>query len=164
VAGRRRYTKREKATAVAEAERTSLTQAAESTGVPITTLKYWFDHDEFAAVRTKTREEVGQGSVVVAVLAQGELVRRIRNGTLSDQALVTAYGVAVDKAQLLTGRATERTEHVSVTDGFDDHEKRALAGILRSELARRGGRAPAGDPAGAAVGGDPTEEADPAAG
>ena len=129
---RRRYTNAERAQAVAEAERTSLTAAAEVSGIPITTLKYWFDHPEFADVRTKTREELAGGSIAMAVIAQGELIRRIRSGKISDQALVAAYGVGIDKAQLLTGAATTRTESRDLTASLDDHEKVALRDLIDS--------------------------------
>lgn len=127
---RRRYTRTEKAQAVAEAERTSLTAASESTGVPITTLKYWFDSPAFADIRTKTREELAEGSIAMALIAQAELVRRIRSGDISDQALVAAYGVGIDKAQLLSGEATARTERRDITSDLDDHEKARLRDIL----------------------------------
>ena len=130
----RRYTKAQKAGAVADVVRTSLTQAAEDNGVPITTLKYWYDGPEFADVRTKTREQLAQGSIAMAVIAQGELIRRIQSGAISDQALVAAYGVGIDKAQLLSGAATSRTESVSVTDGFDDHEKATLKAKIHEAI------------------------------
>jgi transposase-like protein len=134
---RRRYTRTEKAQAVAEAERTSLTAASESTGVPITTLKYWFDSPAFADIRTKTREELAEGSIAMALIAQAELVRRIRSGDISDQALVAAYGVGIDKAQLLSGAATARTETRDISDTLDDHESDILGEAIRAELARR---------------------------
>lgn len=121
--------------AVAKAARTSLTEASETSGIPITTLKYWYDGEEFADVRTKTREELAHGSIAMAVIAQGELIRRIRSGDISDQALVAAYGVGIDKAQLLSGAATSRTESLSVTDGMDDHERQALRKVLDEVVA-----------------------------
>lgn len=135
-AQRRRYTRKQKAEAVAEIERTSLTATSERRKVPLTTLKYWYDHPDFADIRSKTREELANGSVVMALIAQGELVRRIRSGEISDQALVAAYGVGIDKGELLSGRATERTEthdwHI------DDYETVERAGsVLLEELARR---------------------------
>lgn len=132
----RRYTRQEKAEAVAEVTRTSLTATSERRKVAINTLKYWYDHEDFADVRNKTREELAEGSVAMALIAQGELVRRIRSGDISDQALVAAYGVGIDKGQLLSGRATERTE--SHEWRIDDYEtvERANA-VLLEELGRR---------------------------
>lgn len=143
----RRYTKVQKAQAVAEAERTSLTAAAESSGIPITTLKYWFDHPEFADVRTKTREELAGGSIAMAVIAQGELIRRIRSGKISDQALVAAYGVGIDKAQLLSGAATSRTESRDLTASLDDHEKEVLRDLIDSLDLEEESDVAEGDPA-----------------
>jgi hypothetical protein len=143
---RRRYTKKEKAAAVVEAERTSLTAASESSGIPITTLKYWFDHPEFAEVRSKTREDLAEGSIVMAVIAQGELIRRIRSGDISDQALVAAYGVGIDKAQLLSGAATSRTESRAITDSLDDHEKEWLRDLIDGIEAEAEAEPAEGDP------------------
>jgi hypothetical protein len=120
----RRYTKAQKLAAVAEAERTSLTAAAESTAIPITTLKYWFDAPEFADVRTKTRDDLSEGSIAMAIIAQAELIRRIRSGDISDQALVAAYGVGIDKAQLLSGAATARMESRDITGTLTDSDVR----------------------------------------
>jgi transposase-like protein len=119
---RRRYSRTEKADMVAEVERTSLTQTAESSGIPITTLKYWYDHPDFADIRTKTRDQLAEGSIAMAVIAQGELIRRIRSGSISDQALVAAFGVGIDKAQLLSGAATARTESRDITGTISDAE------------------------------------------
>ena len=132
----RRYTKAQKLAAVAEAERTSLTAAAESTAIPITTLKYWFDAPEFADVRSKTRDDLSEGSIAMAIIAQAELIRRIRSGDISDQALVAAYGVGIDKAQLLSGAATARTESRDITR-LNDHESDILGGLIEEELAQR---------------------------
>ena len=43
----------------------------------------------------------------------------------------------IDKAQLLTGAATERTEHRELTDALDDHEKEALADAIDALLKER---------------------------
>lgn len=133
---RRRYARSDKAAAVAEAERTSLTAASETLGLPITTLKYWYDSPEFADVRTKTRDQLAEGSILLAQLAQGELVRRVRDGTISDQALVAAFGVAVDKAQLLSGMATARMESRDLTGSLSDADLDAA--IREAETLARG--------------------------
>lgn len=134
----RRYTKKERAEAVAEAARTSVKATSESKGIPERTLGYWYDHEDFATIRAKTREELAGGSIAMALLAQAELVRRIQTGSISDQALVVAYGVGIDKAQLLMGAATSRNESVSVTDGMDDHERSTLKAAVRDALAKAG--------------------------
>ena len=127
---RRRYSVAEKDAAVAEAARTSILAASQKLGIPERTVGYWYDSPEFADVRDKTKDQLAAGSVAMAILAQGELVRRIRSGKLSDQALVAAYGVGIDKAQLLSGAATTRTESRSLVDGMDDHEREALRKVL----------------------------------
>lgn len=141
MAARRRYDRSEKAGLVAQVERTSLTATSEASGVPLTTLKYWYDSEEFAEVRNKTREELAEGSVGLALLAQGELVRRIRSGKISDQALVTAFGVAIDKAQLLSGNATSRTEARDITGTLSDGD--IIAAIREADrIARSEGASP----------------------
>lgn len=140
MATHRRYTKAQKVAAVAEAERTSLTATAEVTSIPLTTIKYWFDSPEFADVRTKTRDNMAEGSLVMAIIAQAELIRRIRSGDISDQALVSAYGVGIDKAQLLSGAATARTESRDITGTLSDSDVRdaiAAASLLLGAGAER---------------------------
>lgn len=148
---RRRYTLDEKAVAVVEAERTNVLAASESLGIPRKTLAYWYDDPEFASLRQKTRDELADGSIAMALLAQGELVRRIRAGTIGDQALVAAFGVGVDKAQLLAGMATSRTESRDITGTLADID--IAAAIHEAEHLARGGGAGApeeapGTPAG----------------
>lgn len=81
------------------------------------------------------------------------------------QNYATSAAILIDKYRLEVGEATGRTETVSVTDGLDPEQKRAL----RERLVRavRGESEPGGaesDPAGAGsgLGGDSTPEADPA--
>ena len=143
---RRSYTLAEKTAAVAEAERTNVLRASESTGIPRKTLEYWYHDEEFASLRQKTRDDLADGSIVLAMLAQGELVRRIRLGKLSDQALVAAFGVGIDKAQLLSGMATARTENRDITGSLSDLDIRAAVREAQ-DLARGGaGGAPEAAP------------------
>jgi hypothetical protein len=45
--------------------------------------------------------------------------------------------VMTDKSELLTGGATSRTETRTLTDGFDDDERKALHDAIQAELAAR---------------------------
>lgn len=130
---RRRYTKRQKVTAIIAAEMSSQRAAAEDLGIPETTLQYWMDSPGFAELRAKTREDMAEESSVLA----HKVLERIKD-TLSSfepRDLTILFGVLVDKAQLLTGQATSRTETRDLTDTFDDHEREALRRVLDDVLA-----------------------------
>jgi len=125
---RRRYDKRTKAAAVVEAERTNMEAASETLGIPPKTIAYWMDHPQFAALRAKTREQLAEGSIVLANLAQAELQRKVLAGEVEPRDLAVIYGIAIDKGQLLSGQVTHRTE--TVTGGMNDHERAALHDLL----------------------------------
>lgn len=128
MAERRRYTKAQKANAVMAAEATSMTAVAEATGIPLTTLDYWMDQPEFVALRTKTREELAEGFMVLAHKSQAALIKLVP--TMEARDLTVLLGVATDKAQLLSGAATNRTEHRDLTDDLNDHEKETLRDVI----------------------------------
>ena len=48
--------------------------------------------------------------------------------------LTILYGVVADKAQLLSGEPTQRTEHRDMTAALTDHEKDALADAIDAFL------------------------------
>jgi hypothetical protein len=130
----RRYTKRQKVSAVTAALATSVKAAADSQDIPRKTLSYWMDAPEFATLRQKTREELAEGSIILANLAQSELARKVRAGEVEPRDLAVIYGIAIDKGQLLSGAATHRIETKDLTDGFDDHETRAIVEGARKYL------------------------------
>src|SRR4030095_14047962 len=101
MAERRRYTKREKAVAVTAALATSIKAAAETQDIPRKTVEYWVNAPEFAALRQKTREELAEGSMLLAHLAQDALAAKIRAGEVDSRDLAVIYGIAIDKGQLL---------------------------------------------------------------
>lgn len=129
---RRRYTRKDRTKAAALAANKSVTAVAEEMGVPRTTIAYWLERPEFVELRRKTAAEMAEGSMVLAKLAQAELVRRIEDHEVEPKDLAVILGIAIDKAQLLDGKATSRTE--TVTAGFDDHEKAALHDLLAKAL------------------------------
>lgn len=138
----RRYTQRQKATAVMAATVTNVTAAAESQGIPEATVRYWMDRPEFAHLRAKTREDAAKGFTVLMHLAQARLTELVP--TMEPRDLTVLLGVATDKAQLLSGGPTDRTETRDITD-FDDHESEILGDVVRTELARRADGQAAGD-------------------
>jgi hypothetical protein len=121
MATHRRYTRKEKAEAVAEAAMTSAEAAAEKTGIPRRTIGYWMDQPEFAELRLKTGDQVADAMWVV--IQQG--VRRIaelipRTDDLGKVGV--AVGILYDKRALLTGAATGRTEHRDLSGSLSDND------------------------------------------
>lgn len=135
MATHRRYTKRQKASAVTAAIASTTHAAAEELGIPERTLGYWMEHPDFAELRSKTREQIAEGSMVLANLAQSELQRKVRAGEVEPRDLAVIYGIAIDKAQLLAGMATSRTESKTLTDGLNDHEKQIIRDLIDSAVA-----------------------------
>lgn len=130
---RRRYTKRQKATAVIAAEMASVAAASEQTGIPERTIRHWQDNPELAKLAAKTRDEMADGFRVLTQIAVERLIELVP--TMEARDLTILAGVAVDKGQLLTGEATHRTEHRELLADFDDGEREAVEGWLRG-LAR----------------------------
>lgn len=134
MAAGRRYTKQQKATAVMAAEMVNAQAAAEQTGIPRTTIIHWLNDPELVALRQKTRETMAEDMKALAMVALDALMGAIRRGELEGRDLIVALGVAIDKAQLLSGEATSRTETRDLTDTLDDHERARLRDILDDAL------------------------------
>ena len=130
---RRRYTRKQKAIAVLAAANATVAAASEQTGVPESTIRYWFDKPEFAELRAKTDQERADGFRLLALAAANRLAELVP--TMEPKDLVILMGVATDKAQLVSGGATSRTENRSITDGMDDHERETLREILKEAVA-----------------------------
>ena len=130
---KRTYTKRQKVTAVIAAEMSSVTAAAEATGIPKRTVGYWFDSPDFATIRTKTREDLADESRGLAHRVLQEIDKKLPEFEPRDLAIL--YGILTDKAQLLSGGATSRLEHRELLNDMDDHEREAMTAWLR-DLAR----------------------------
>jgi hypothetical protein len=140
----RRYTRKQKLTAVVAAEMTSQEAAAEATGIPRTTLAYWMDAPEFVALRQNAREAMANEAMTVARLAWGKLAEAIKANQLEPRDLVLATGMATDKAQLLNGMATARTESRDISGTLADAELiAAIAEADRLTTAGEGRAAPA---------------------
>jgi hypothetical protein len=132
MARHRRYTKAEKAAAVVSAELSSVEAAADAHGIPESTLRYWYGSPIFAELRAKTQAEGADGWRVIMHLAQKRIAELIP--TMDAKDVIVAGGVATEKAQLLGGHATDRTEHRDLANPFDDHETRALVDRAREYL------------------------------
>ena len=129
----RRYTRRQKASAVIAAEMSSTTAASEQTGIPRTTIQRWMDDPVVAELRQKTRADLAEEAIVLAQLAAAEIRRRLPEFEPRD--LNILYGIMVDKGQLLAGAATSRTETVSIADALPDGERERLADAIDAWLA-----------------------------
>lgn len=123
-------------TAVVAADMTSVEGAAEATGIPRTTLAYWMDDPEFVELRQNAREKMADETLTVARLAWGKLAERIKAGDIETRDLVLATGMATDKAQLLNGGATARSENRDITGTISDAE--LTAAIREAEDLTRG--------------------------
>jgi len=133
MAARRRYTRTTKTQAVIAATVSSVAAAAESAGVPESTLRYWFDSPDFALVRAKTRDDLAAESMGMAHRVLEEITRRLSEFEPRD--LSVLYGILTDKGQLLSGAATSRTETKDITDTLSDHEREALRAVIDQALA-----------------------------
>lgn len=130
---RKGRTRAAKVMAVLAADMTSATAVAEATGIPRSTLRHWLDDPEMVVYRQKARAEMADAAQVVAWMAWEALAQNIREGKVDPRDLITAAGVAVDKMQLLSGKATERIE--TLTESLDDHERQALRDVIDGVLA-----------------------------
>jgi hypothetical protein len=117
--------------------------ASKATGIPERTIRLWMDQPEYAELRAKTRDELAEGFKALAHLAMTSLLDQVRAGLVEPRDLTILLGVATDKHLLMSGDATSRTEHRTLGDELDDHERAALKGILE-DVAR--GEDPGSDP------------------
>lgn len=153
----RPHTLRQKERAVALAEaRNSSEVAGKELGIPARTIRRWREDPAMADVVRKTREETAEDVTAAMVLAWGRIIERLQRDEVDTKELIILAGVATDKAQLLAGKATSRTETRDLFDQYDDHETELLGDAIRDELARRADARPAES----AVEGAPAEGAD----
>lgn len=120
-----RRTAAQKAEIVGLAEVVGIRPAAARTGVPESSIRYWQASPEFAQLRAAKREDVAQD--VWAAFQTG--VRRIVEllpATEDIGKAAIATGVLYDKFALMSGQATGRTEHRSLTDDITDSERERL--------------------------------------
>jgi len=116
----RRYTKRQKLATVMAVEMSSLTETADSSGIPKSTIAYWMDDPELAAIRTKTREDLADEIKMVAHLAWQRVTNALRSGEMEPRDAIFAAEKATSLQILMTGGATARTELRDITGSLDD--------------------------------------------
>lgn len=138
---RARYTKAQKAQAVAAATITTIRGAADQLGLPESTIRYWMDDPEFAQLRAKTRDEVADQMWATIQIGLTEIAKGMRDPDAPLRDKVLAVGVIYDKRALLTGDATSRSESRDLTGTLSDAE--LLAAVKEAERLATGERAPA---------------------
>jgi hypothetical protein len=143
----RPYSKHQKATAVIAAELTSNLAVQRASGIPESSIRRWRDDPEMAKYVDKTREDLADGTQMLAHRALELISKRLPD--FEPRELVTLYGVLVDKAQLLSGHATSRTESRDITGTLEDAD---IAAAIREAVAitapGRTAEAPEGTPEG----------------
>lgn len=130
---RRRYTKRQKAEAVGLSVVAGTRPAADKLGVPVSTLHYWRESEEFAQLRTRKKEEVTE-EVYAAFQAGVRRVVDLLPITEDMGKVAVATGILYDKFALMSGQATARHETADVTAKLDDHETAQLADAIEDLL------------------------------
>lgn len=131
---RRRYDKRTKLAAVAEAEINGTESASRKLGIPRTTIITWRDNPAYDELRQKTREDLAEGFRVLALLSQEELMRRVSQGDIDSRDLSLLLGISTDKSLLMSGEAIGRTEHRALAEGLDDDTRKRLRDWLDRRL------------------------------
>jgi transposase-like protein len=139
----RRYTPEDKRTGlIAVLVTGSATHAAEQTGIPRTTLESWRDNSETELFAQLSREygplieQVITAQTRESVVRLGQAERQLTDRLLENldrldprdvpnaiKNIVAAKSQNTDKLMLLTGRATERVEHVDARDILADIQK-----------------------------------------
>lgn len=130
----RRRPKADKLAAVLAADMTGVVAASEATGIPESTIRYWMEKPEFAAYRAKAREDLKDEITVVAHLAWQRVAEGLASGAMEPRDALFAAEKATTQYLLMSGEATGRLEHKTLTEGLDDHERAALRDIIDAAL------------------------------
>lgn len=138
---RRQYSDKDKATALAvlDANSGNISKTSRQLKIPASTLTEWRDgrvNDDVTELREIKRDEISTRLKEIVHLLIDAIPGKIPEASL--QQITTSIGIAVDKAQLLEGSATERTE---VIDNISDDERaNRVAAILERARARATGQ------------------------
>jgi len=121
----RRHSQREKALAVAVAEqRNSSEIAGKELGIAPRTIRRWRDDPAMADIVRKTRDETAEDVTAAMVLSWGRLIERLQRDEVETRDLIILAGVSTEKALLLSGDATSRTETRDITGSLTDTDVR----------------------------------------
>ena len=138
-AKRRRYTRRQKLSAVLAADMTGVIATEEATGIPESTIRYWMEQPEFAAYRAKAREDLKDEITVVAHLAWQRVAEGLHKNLLEPRDALFAAEKATSQYLLMSGEATGRLETRDLTDDITDDERARLRDWINSLPAIRAG-------------------------
>jgi transposase-like protein len=117
----RRYSDREKATALAvlDANNGDALATARQTGIPRSTIRHWVSGNVSADVAGLRQEKKAELSARLDELAHalvGDLLQESKRSQASYKDLATAMGIAIDKARLLRGQSTQNTTNCHQLD------------------------------------------------
>ena len=126
----------DKARAVGIAVVDGPTVASRATGIPRPTIIGWMNDPVFDELRQRKQEVVEEEWDVGVQLAFRRTIELLQH-TDDPVKAATAGAIMYDKLALRRGNATSRSE-VSTFHGYNDHEKRAIADLLREALAGDG--------------------------
>ena len=144
---RARYTKAEKAAAVTRSLGEGTQRTAEAMGIPESTVRYWVNHPEFAALRETTRDQLAEQLWATLQVGVSEVAKGLRDPDVPLRDKVVAVGVIYDKHALLTGAATSRSESRDLTGTLSDADIRDAVRAAE-RIASGVAEAPEGAPAG----------------
>jgi transposase-like protein len=139
--GRRIYTDAEKLQAVMAAEVLGAAAVRKSQGIPKRTLNQWRTLPKYQKHTEKSLDDIADGFKVIMAMAQEALISQIPN--MGGRDLTILLGVSTDKHQLLTGKATNRTESRALTGMTDADVRDALR---EADRITTSGRAPSAPP------------------
>lgn len=142
MATHRRYTRKEKAEAVAAATLSNATAASEALGIPETTIRYWLDDPQFVELRSKTRDDVGEQFWAAIQMGLKEVANGLRDPLAPLRDKATALGILYDKHALLTGGATARSESRDLTGTMADADLISAVREAEAITGSREGRTP----------------------
>jgi hypothetical protein len=107
----------------------AMTAAVKATRINDQTLRRWWNRENGQEIQQVVAQKRGDLIDAIrdelwSILDEAETAR----GAASYRELLTAFGILVDKLQLLTGKATERTEFV--TDEFTDEQRASRIAVI----------------------------------
>ena len=142
MATRRRYTAKDRATAVGIAVVEGVTEAERQTGIPKQTIDYWQSKPEFGQLRTTARDVVADQFWVGIQIGLREVVKGLESDApLKDKH--AALGTIYDRHALMTGLATSRSESRDLTGTMPDAD--LVAAVAEADALTSGGGTPATD-------------------
>jgi hypothetical protein len=127
--------KRVKLAAVMAAEMVGVVEASKQMGIPATSIEVWLKKPEYAAIRTKTREDLADEVKLAAHLAWRRVIDTA--DTMEPRDAIFAAEKAATILQLLSGGATSRTETRDLTARLNEQQADQLMDDIDAWLALR---------------------------